>query len=101
MAVSSFQMKLSGNLHVPLYGESKQCSGDAIYNKCSFMNNETTRWAEDLSAMDKEQGMGDVPVPQQEKHLGRHRRAFLDHQTDIALFQMQPSINRMPQGTGR
>jgi hypothetical protein len=66
--------------------------GDAIYENHLFTNDEHTRWAEDLSGLDEEQGMGDVHVLQQVKHLGRYMGAFMDHQTDVTLVQVQLSV---------
>jgi hypothetical protein len=50
------------------------------------------RWAEDPPGMDEEQGMGNMPAIQQAWHLRRQKGAFLNHQTDMALFQVQLSI---------
>jgi hypothetical protein len=83
------QVKLSADSYRPPYGESRWHCGDDVYEKCSFMNDESTRWAEDPPVMDKEQGTGDMPVCQQAKHPEKHRGAFLGHQKDIDLFQVQ------------
>jgi hypothetical protein len=91
-AIPSCQRPLSGDWCVPPYRESRQCQRDTIYRRCLFMNDEHMRWAEDLSGMDKEQGMGDVPAIQQAWHSRRHKGAILNYQMDMASFQMQLSI---------
>jgi hypothetical protein len=44
--------------------------------------------------------MGDVHAIQQAKHSRRHRGAFLNHQMDMALFQVQLSIKTDGPGNG-
>jgi hypothetical protein len=39
MAVCMSQVKMDINSHVPPYGESRQHHGDAVYEKCLFVNN--------------------------------------------------------------
>jgi hypothetical protein len=73
-------------------GERRRRQGDTVYENRSFMNDEHMRQAEDPSGLDKEQGTGDVHAIQQAKHLRRHRGASWNHQTDMDLSQVQPSI---------
>jgi hypothetical protein len=44
--------------------------------------------------------MGDVPAIQQVWHSRRHKEALLNHQMDMALFQVQPSIQLDGPGNG-
>jgi hypothetical protein len=81
-------------------GERRWCRGDAIYENCSFTNDEHTRRAEDPSGLEEEQGTGDMPAIQQAWHSRRQKEAFLNHQTDMALFQVQPSIKSDGPGNG-
>jgi hypothetical protein len=81
-------------------GEKRRRQGDDVYENRSFMNDEHMRWAEDPSELDEEQGTGDVPAIQQAWHSKRHRGAFLNHQTDMVLFQAQPSIKTDGPGNG-
>jgi hypothetical protein len=73
-------------------GERRRRQGDDIYKNRSFMNDKHTRQAEDPSGLDEEQGMGDVPAIRQAWHSKRQKGAFLNHQTDMASFQVQLSI---------
>jgi hypothetical protein len=97
MAIPSYQRQLSGNWHVPLYGESRWHQRDTIYGRHSFMNDEHMRWAEDPSGMDE---MGDVHVLWQVKHLGRYMGVFMGHQMDVALVQVQLFIRSNTLGDG-
>jgi hypothetical protein len=73
-------------------GERRSHRGDAVYENHLFTNDEHTRQAEDLSGLDEEQGTGDVHAIRQAKHSRRHRGASRNHQTDMDLSQVQPSI---------
>jgi hypothetical protein len=81
-------------------GERRRRRGDDVYENCLFTNDEHMRWAEDPSGLDEEQGMGDVPAIQQAWHSKRQKGAFLNHQTDMASFQVQPSIKSDGLGNG-
>jgi hypothetical protein len=50
------------------------------------------RRAEDPSGLEEEQGTGDVHASRQAKHSRRHRGASRNHQMDMDLSQVQPSI---------
>jgi hypothetical protein len=73
-------------------GERRRHRGDAVYENRSFTSDEHTRQAEDPSGLDEEQGMGNVHAIRQAKHLRRHRGASRNHQMDMDLSQVQPSI---------
>jgi hypothetical protein len=73
-------------------GERRRCRGDAIYENRSFTSDKHTRQAEDPSGLDEEQGTGDVHAIRQVKHSRRHRGTSRNHQMDMDLSQVQPSI---------
>jgi hypothetical protein len=81
-------------------GERRRRRGDDIYENCSFTNDKHMRQAEDPSGLDEEQGTGDVPAIRQAWHSKRQKGAFLNHQTDMASFQAQPSIKSDGPGNG-
>jgi hypothetical protein len=81
-------------------GERRCRQGDAVYENRSFTNDEHTRQAENLSGLEEEQGTGDVPAIRQAWHSRRQKGAFLNHQTDMASFQVQPSIKSDGPGNG-
>jgi hypothetical protein len=80
-------------------GERRWRRGDDVYENRSFTNDEHTRQAEDPSGLDEEQGT-DMPAIWQAWHSKRQKGAFLNHQTDMALFQVQPSIKSDGPGNG-
>jgi hypothetical protein len=100
MDVYSSQSESSDDTSALAVRESRRRQRDTIYRRHSFRNDEHTRWAEDPSEMDEEQGMGDRQVLWQVKHLGRYRGAVLGHQTDISLSQVQPAIKANAPGHG-
>jgi hypothetical protein len=73
-------------------GERRRRRGDAVYENRSFTSDEHMRQAEDPSGLDEEQGMGDVHAIRQVKHSRRHRGTSRNHQMDMDLSQVQPSI---------
>jgi hypothetical protein len=81
-------------------GERRQHRGDNVYENRLFTNDEHMRWAEDPSGLDEEQGTGDVPAIRQAWHSKRQKGAFLNHQTNMASFQAQPSIKSDGPGNG-
>jgi hypothetical protein len=81
-------------------GERRWCRGDDVYENRLFTNDEHMRRAEDPSGLDEEQGTGDVPAIRQVWHSKRQKGAFLNHQTDMASFQVQPSIKSDGPGNG-
>jgi hypothetical protein len=78
----------------------RQRHSDEVYMKCLFMSDEPVRWAEASSVVDEEQGTGDVPASQQAVQLRSHKRVFMGHQTDVASFQVQPSVRSTTPGDG-
>jgi hypothetical protein len=99
-AVSSSQMKPAVDLRVLGNGESRRRHKDSVYRERSFRIDEHRKQAEASSAVDEEQGMRDMPAIRQAVHSGRHKRAFRGHQTDVASFQVQPSIRSSTPGDG-
>jgi hypothetical protein len=91
MAIPMIQTQSSDERGTPMSKGSRQHHSDEVYTKHSFTSDEPRRWAETSSAVDKEQGMGDVPAIRQAKHSRRHRGASWNHQTDMDLSQVQPS----------
>jgi hypothetical protein len=87
-----FQVQPSGRSNNPKDGERRWHRGNAIYKNCSCMNDEHKRQAEDPSGLDEEWGTGNVHVLWQAKHMGRYMEVFMDHQMDMTLVQVQPSI---------
>jgi hypothetical protein len=81
-------------------GERRRRRRDDVYENHSVMSDEHTRRAEDLSGLDKEQGTGDLPAIRQAWDSKRQKGAFLNHQTDMASFQAQPSIKTDGPGNG-
>jgi hypothetical protein len=73
-------------------GERRRHRGDDVYENRSFTNDKQMRWAEDPSGLEEEQGTGDVHASRQAKHSRRHRGTSRNHQMDMDLFQVQPSI---------
>jgi hypothetical protein len=88
IAVLSSKMKSSVDSHVLEYGKSRQCHKDSTYREHSLMSDKPIRWAEALSVMDEEQGMGDVPASWQAVHSRSHKGAFRGRQIDVTSFQV-------------
>jgi hypothetical protein len=93
-------MKLAVDLRVPGNGKSRQHYKDSVYRERSFGIDEYRKQAEASSAVDEEQGTRDVPAIRQAVHSGRHKGVFRGHQTDVASFQVQPSIRSSTPGDG-
>jgi hypothetical protein len=84
--------------------------GDVVHKSHSYTN--TVTGVEDDKShclpnetsvshqMDEEQGMGDMPAIRQAWHSRRHKGAFLNYQTNMALPQVQPSIKLDGPGNG-
>jgi hypothetical protein len=83
-------VQLAIKANAPGHGEMRRCHEDAIYNKWSFMNDNSMRQMGGMAAVKERQGTGNIPDPQLPTHSRMRGTSYDGLQTAMPSFQGQP-----------
>jgi hypothetical protein len=88
--ISSSQVQPAIKVNAPGHGETRRHQKDAVYNKRSFMNDNTMRRMGGMAAVKERQGTGNIPDPQLQMRSRTCETLYDGLQMAMPLFQGQP-----------